>query len=351
MTKERKSIGREENRGKTPHFCAAAARPVAVSSPRPAPSGPTDGVAKQLAFDRRDDIVAKREGRLSEGNGRDEFQGGEVANMTRSTGLISGFVLAVAVWCSAVWSSGEARAQYNNAQLNRKAQLLQLPVVDLKGTVEQVGADGMTIKCEGQSFLLAVDPSHTKMVCSGTAERSYLKPGVMVRFEGEFDRRMQLKGGPLEEVCVVTPSETSQPGIHTDSEGGSGGEGDEYERRPKQRGASENCVVIGVIKLIKDGQLQVVADGKPVKVPLADDAEIKVEVDDYSLAAAGDEIVVRGRTVQPPQGQQAGQVFGEDVAITLSQPLESTTKAPARKKKSGKGARPVKRAVDPDNFE
>jgi hypothetical protein len=259
--------------------------------------------------------------------------------MVRTPCMVTGaiVVLALAPW-------GAARAQqYNDAQANRKAQLLQLPIIDLKGTVEQVGADGLTIKCEGQSFLLAVDPSHTKVVCSGTAERSYLKPGVMVRFEGEFDRRMQLKGGPLEEIFVVTPSETSQPGIHTDTGGGE--EGDEYEKRPKQRSGNENCVVIGTIKLLKDELLQVVADGKPVKVQLADDAEIKVEVDDFSLATAGDEVVVRGRTVQPPQGQQPGQVYGEDVAITLSQPLESTSKAPAKKKKTSRGAKPVKRAV------
>jgi hypothetical protein len=96
--------------------------------------------------------------------------------------------------------------------------------------------------------------------------------------------------------------------------------------------------------LIKDDQLQVVADGKPIKTQLAEDVAIKVEVDDFTLASAGDEIVVRGRTIQPPQGPQAGQVFGEEVTITLSQPLE--TKTVSKKKKSSKSSKSAKRASE-----
>ncbi len=239
-------------------------------------------------------------------------------------------------------SASAAHAQFNNqynAQAMAKARLMQLPVVDLKGTVDQVGADGLTMKCEGQSFVLAMDPAHSRVICNGTAERSYLKPGVMVKFEGEFDRKMQLKGGPLEALSVVSPSDTAQPGIHSDS--ATDENGDE-EKRPVKRGANESCVVIGTIKLFKDDQLQVVADGKPIKTQLAEDAEIKVEVDDFTLASAGDEIVVRGRTIQPPQGPQAGQVFGEEVTITLSQPLE--TKTVSKKKKSSKSSKTAKRA-------
>jgi hypothetical protein len=274
--------------------------------------------------------------------------------MTRMNGPTAGLAAAAAL----AFLAGTVHAQYNNSGNNnnpnflvRKAQLMQLPVVDLKGTVEQVGADGLAIKCEGQAFNLSVDSNLTHVQCNGTADRSYLKPGVLVRFEGEFDKRMQPKSGPLEVLYVVTQSETSQPGIHSDSDvaaaaaaaGENGENSEEGGQRPAKRAAVENCVVIGTIKLLKDDQLQVVADGKPVKVQLAKEAEIKVEVDDYTLAAAGDEIVVRGRTVQPPSGQQPGHVFGEDVTITLAQPLESTSKAPAKKKKSSKTTKSAKR--------
>ena len=225
-----------------------------------------------------------------------------------------------------------AEAQYDIPQ-QPQVQLQQLPIIDLKGTIEEVGADLLSIKCEGQAFLLKIAPNYTRVQVSGTADKAYLKPGVLVRFEGEFDKKGQAKA-PLEELCVVTPSETNQPGIHADAP--LEGEGP----RAAKRGGSEIYLVVGTIKLIKDNQLQVVADGKPIKVQLAKEIEVKVEIDDHTLAEAGDEITVRGRTVQPPQGQQPGQVYGEDVTITLAQPLEATSKAPAKKKKT---AKPVKR--------
>ena len=94
---------------------------------------------------------------------------------------------------------------------------------------------------------------------------------------------MQAKA-PIDELYVVTPSETALPGIHADDEG------DAEQPRAKQKGANETLVIVGTIKLIKENQLQIVADGKAIKVELAKDAEIKVEVDDYTLAVAGDEI-------------------------------------------------------------
>ena len=226
--------------------------------------------------------------------------------------------------------------QYADGQQPTLLQRLQsLPVVDLKGTITDVKPEGVGMKCEGMSYQLAIAPNHTKVQCSGTAERSYLRPGVLVRFEGEFDKKMQPKG-PIEELCVVTASETSQPGIHADEPA----EG-EPPRGKQQRGGTETMVVIGTIKLLKDDQLQVIADGKNVKVQLVEDVPIKVEVDDVSWATPGDEITVRGRSVQPAQEKQAGQVYGEDVRITLTQPLESTSKAPAKKKKTSKAAKRV----------
>ncbi|HEY1601396.1 MAG TPA: hypothetical protein VGG64_17475 [Pirellulales bacterium] len=255
-----------------------------------------------------------------------------------STGtFLTCIVASLAPGDRSAWAQyGNNPRQAQQVQQTLQARYQQLPIVDLKGKVEKVDAEGLDIKCDGRSYLLQIAQDYTRVVCNGTAERDYLKPGVMVRFEGDFDRKMQTKT-PIEELYVVTPSETAQPGIHSDEPG------EEDQPRAKQKGAIETLVVVGTIKLFKDNQLQVVADGKSIKVELAEDAEIKVEVDDYTLAVAGDEITVRGRTAQPPQGQQAGHVYGEEVTITLSEPLEASAKAPAKKKKASK-AKTVKRA-------
>lgn len=252
----------------------------------------------------------------------------------------SGPCLALAGVLAFMVSTAHAQYDDDQPQPTPQQRLLQLPIIDLKGKIQEVAANTMSINCEGQAFVLAVDPNYTRVVVNGEADRAYLKPGVMVRFEGEFDRKMQAKGS-IGEICVVTPSETSQPGIHADSAGE-----EEEQPRAKSKTGAEFLMIIGTIKLIKDDQLQVVADGKPIKVQLDKEAEVKVEVDDYTLAEPGDEIVVRGRTVQPPQGQQAGQVFGEDVQITLANPLEAATKTIKKKKPSkSKTAKPVKRTA------
>ncbi len=288
------------------------------------------------------DIVESGEGEGgTAGPNRDEFERGSDMRFDLGFGPVCGQAARLVLAVLLGFFASAAHAQYDEEQPQQTLQqrLLQLPIVDLKGKVQEVGGNAMSINCEGQAFVLTVDSSYTRVVVNGEADRGYLKPGVMVRFEGEFDRKMQAKGS-IGEIAVVTPSETSQPGIHADS----GGE--EEQPRQKTKSGAEVLMVIGTIKLIKDDQLQVIADGKPIKVQLDKDVEVKVEVDDFTLAEPGDEIVVRGRTVQPPQGQQAGQVFGEDVQITLANPLESATKAIKKKKSSkSKTAKPVKRTA------
>jgi hypothetical protein len=231
-----------------------------------------------------------------------------------------------------------ARAQYGNRQAQQlqqiQAQLLQMPLVDVKGTVDEVENGVLKVKCEDQQYIVKIVPNFSHVQCNGTADRSFLRPGVLVKFEGEFDKKGQAKT-PVEELTIVSESETSQPGIHGDAPA------DEVEeQRGNRKGQSETYVVVGTIKMIKDTQMQVVAEEeKPIRVQLAKDAEIKVEVDDYTLASIGDEIAVKGRQAVAPLGQQPGQIYAEDVTITLAKPLESDSKAPVKKKKSSKSTK------------
>jgi hypothetical protein len=232
-----------------------------------------------------------------------------------------------------------ARAQYANrvAQARfqqMRAQIMQMQVVDVKGTVDEVDDGALKVKCEDQQYVVTLLPTFSHVQCSGTADRSFLKPGVLVKFEGEFDKKGQAKE-PIEQLAIVTESETSQPGIHSDAP-----VDEEEQPRANRKGQTETYVVVGTIKMIKDTQMQVVTEEeKPIRLQLAKDAEIKVEVDDYSLASSGDEITIKGRQAVAPLGQQPGQIYAEEVTITLAKPLESDSKAPAKKKKSSKSTK------------
>ena len=233
-------------------------------------------------------------------------------------------------------SAAVAVAQYNVPQIPVGIQWQQLQQVDLKGTVDRVQPQVINLKCNGKAFVLHVDANYTRVLCTGSADRGYLKPGVMVRFEAELDKKWQAKE-PLEEIFVVTASDTAQPGIHWDEPAG-----DDEQPRAKKRAAHETYAVVGTIKAFKDGQLQIVADGKSVKAAVAKDAKIKVEIDDYTLAAPEDEITVKGRQAQAPTDQLPGQLYGEEVSIELAKPLASTSKVAKSKKPAKAAKRPAR---------
>jgi hypothetical protein len=100
--------------------------------------------------------------------------------------------------------------------------------------------------------------------------------------------------------------------------------------------------VAGQVKSFKDGRLAVLADKRQVRAIVADDAVLKFEGADYSLARQGDEIDVQGRLY----GQ--GQVLGETVKLMLAQPIEGAetpTRGRRRPKKAAE-APPVAEAPD-----
>ena len=90
------------------------------------------------------------------------------------------FLTCVVAWLALGGSA--AWAQYNNnnnanPRQQLQARLQQLPVVDLKGTIEKVDSDLINIKCEGQAFLLKVAQDYTRVQCNGTAEQRLSQTG------------------------------------------------------------------------------------------------------------------------------------------------------------------------------
>ena len=166
--------------------------------------------------------------------------------------------------------------QYVNRQAQQfqqmRAQLLQMQIVEVKGTVDEVGDGVLKVKCEDQQYIVKFLPNYSHVQCNGTADRSFLKAGRAGEIRGGI--RQKDRPRPIEELAIVSESETSQPGIHTDAP-----VDEDEEQRGNKKGQTETYVVVGTIKMIKDTQMQVVADEeKPLRLQLAKDAEIKVEV-------------------------------------------------------------------------
>jgi len=214
--------------------------------------------------------------------------------------------------------------------------------VTFSGTLQDMKGGLLEVASASQGpFLVKIDPRHTKVKCTGTAEKEFLRPGLYVRFSGDFDNRGAAKG-ELAELAIVSLSETVRQGVVQNSPAG-------LAEPPKKKVKYEggNYLVIGQIKGVKNDQLEVTVPGVPsgLKVSLAETAKINVEADDVSLVQQGDEIEVKGNLVQPGQNGQPGQVVAGDVTIKLAKPLSAQSKkkpskflAVPRGKKSDKGA-------------
>lgn len=221
------------------------------------------------------------------------------------------FTLAFAVLCLCAPDSALAQRREQREMMMRYQTL---PVVNLKGKVVQVGAGLIQVEDEnGNPNVVQVDPMRTRVVVSGTAKPSVLRPGMLVQFTTELDNRQLNAKEPVSDLQIFSAGAGYALGVTSDDPEGKGG--------PYR--------VAGQVKTFKEGRLAVQAEKRQVRAVVADDATIKFEGADYSLARAGDEIDVQGRLF----GQ--GQVFGETVKVTLAQPIEGEVASP-RSRRRGK---------------
>ena len=100
------------------------------------------------------------------------------------------------------------------------------------------------------------------------------------------------------------------------------------------------CTVRGQVKAFHDNNLSVLAGRSTVRIELTDNPQVDVDVADYSMAAKGDRIKVKGRGFP-----SKGLVQAEMVQIDAVQPLTAAKKHTAKPSKTDKTS--SKRAAQP----
>jgi hypothetical protein len=187
------------------------------------------------------------------------------------------------------------------------------------GTFE--GAQGLLMQVKnatGHPYIIALQPNMSKVGVVGTAKPDFLKPGMLVSFTADVDKKGAV-ADPINELAIIAPSETNTPGMFPED---------------RENPDAGRFFIRGTVRTVKEGKLTVSAGGKQVSGELPDDANIKVESSDLNLAQQGDEISVEGRLVSEYKSEGnnivPGKVFGEKVDIKLSEPLskESFKKKP-----------------------
>jgi len=259
----------------------------------------------------------------------------------------------IVIFVAMLLVAGQAAAQFGADEYQQdmwskpkgKAETVQA-----KGKIHAIQGDVLQVANEElrQQWLVKMPRDLAGIRVSGTARSTYLRPGMMVRFSGQFDAKGNSQA-PIEKLEVFTPK-TVKEGMLPDQQqfgifpeavfGGKMLEDATAGAQPKTEVAS--FVVSGQLRGFRKGELFVAAGTTLVRAPLAEKAEISVDVPDYRWVRVGDEIEVHGwsyphlmtHVVATRVSIQASQPFGE-------LPEEKPGKSPAAPagKRAGPGAK------------
>jgi hypothetical protein len=231
-----------------------------------------------------------------------------------------------------------------NRQQQRKPEQPKPRSLTDKGIVSAVTADSISIVSDNKVWMLQAQPGCVIEV-TGRAEPSYLKAGQLVRFYGEFDKKYKSLA-PLKKLEIISVQIPGiAPGVFPDtlppepekekSKKGAEEKAKVEEKEEKEEPAGDEAkgtpesgtpmMVVGSLKVVKDGDLLISAGSRTIRVELAEEPEISVSLPDFTLSKRGDAV-----TKFSCDYFQPGAGYLKLLQIELNDPLEGAKK-PMRK--------------------
>lgn len=206
--------------------------------------------------------------------------------------------------------------------------------VSASGTITAVGPGVMQVmSAAGDQWQVALDPK-AEVYVSGTASPSFLRPGMLVKFSGKFNKKAEAVE-PLSSITVFTPrAEKPRQGEEGGGNSSDLAKGLFEVDEPAPAGEKKKPVEAfdvssgGAIVSARGGKLSVRGPAGTFKMTLASDAEVALDVNDYRLARAGDKIELEGWTYQG----DVTKVVANRVSIRLAEPLGEKKKEPVKPK-------------------
>lgn len=199
----------------------------------------------------------------------------------------------------------------------------QRMTVQTKGALKAVAAGAIqVVSADGEKWVIKVDPRSKYNVFQGSADVSFLRPGMLVEFRNSFDKKGKPQGD-VSSLKVFSPRDDSRLGLTPVSSGVSAGglfsDSDEDEKKKKKPAQPEALpyIVAGPIRAIKDNKMSVAVGGALVKVDLADKVQIAFNLADFSLVREGDSVEASGWTYP----DQPNLIVANRLTITASKPL------------------------------
>jgi hypothetical protein len=198
------------------------------------------------------------------------------------------------------------------------------------GTVEGISGSSLHVmSSKSEPWLIQVVSGQSKVTIEGTAEPSYLRAGVNIRFTADIDAKGAVQG-EISELEIYSPQGKSDAGLFVPGAGDQG--------KPVAKLTAGNYEVKGRIGSLKDNQITVIAGGKKLSATLAESPAIKVSSSDLSFAQKGDSVKVKAwytDSSKPDANRnKPGAGVAQEITVTMAEPLVGKKKAKPAKGKS-----------------
>lgn len=170
--------------------------------------------------------------------------------------------------------------------------------ISASGTIKAIGPGALhVVSTEGDQWQVALAPK-AEIIVTGTATPAFLRPGMLVKFSGKFNKRAETVE-PLSSIIVFTPREVKkQPGEEGNDAASDFAKGlfkaDEPATDPKKAVETFDISSGGAVTSARGSKVAVRGPGANFKITLADDAQVALDVSDYRLARAGDKVEIEG---------------------------------------------------------
>lgn len=191
----------------------------------------------------------------------------------------------------------QQQQQQNNN--NPAQQQLQQQQQSLTGTIDDIGTHGMVVDAMGQKWNIAPDKT-CKIEVTGTGDASLLKPGMLVRFSADVDKKTGKASAPVAEIEVTSP-QNAMAADHAQKQPATAGSRT-VNKKPATPAATTSgpTQIVGSLKTISGNEITVESAAGPVKADLSPSASVKIDSNDPHLAQKGAKVEVQGVVVKQP---------------------------------------------------
>jgi len=208
------------------------------------------------------------------------------------------------------------------------------------GTVELIDSGLIRIRdAKQESWILKIVPE-SKVTIEGEAQVECLRPGLFVQLSGQIDKKGALKEA-VEEIEIFSSLGKGSLGLFSAEESA---EEEGVSAKPVRNAGAGSFRIRGKLASYRDGELMVVAGSRKITGNLAEEATVKLNSDDLSLAQPGDKVQVKAwyHEMQRPNplANRPGAALVQEITVTLDKPL-----APTGKRSRVSAERPERPAV------